>query len=309
VHPWTDPEWLAEANAWIDLQVTRLGRGPITAREQFHVRPWSTVIRLHTPGGDLYFKANMPQLRFEAGLVTRLAARRPDLVPPLPGVDLERGWMLMEDAGVRLRELVERERDLSPWLDILRLYAELQVGVIHEGPQFVELGVPDLGLTTLPARYAVLLDDLEELDAEELGRFRAALPRVEELAEELAAYGLPETIQHDDFHDGQVFVRDGRYLLMDWGDSCVSHPFFTLSVSLEGVVAWGLDDVQGSVDLTPFLDAYLEPFRKLAPDVDLVAAATTAMRLGWACRAVNGHLPFDEPSTHGRLRMFVDGKP
>jgi hypothetical protein len=48
--------------------------------------------------------------------------------------------------------------------------------------------------------------------------------------------------------------------LMDWGDACISHPFFTLSVTLEGVIAWGLDDVEGSVDTAPFRDAYLAPF-------------------------------------------------
>ena len=81
-----------------------------------------------------------------------------------------------------------------------------------------------------------------------------------ELADELAAYGLPELLQHDDLHDGQVFVRDGRHLLMDWGDACISHPFFTLSVTLEGVIAWGLDDEEDSEDIAPYRDAYLEPF-------------------------------------------------
>jgi hypothetical protein len=138
-------------------------------------------------------------------------------------------------------------------------------------------------------------------------RFRAATGRVAELAEQLAAYGIDETIQHDDLHDGQVFVKDGRALVMDWGDVCISHPFFTLSVTLEGVIAWGLDDVEDSVDVTPFRDAYLARFRERY-DGDLDAACAVAVRLGWACRAVNGHLPGDE-ATRTRLRMFLDGRP
>ena len=55
-------------------------------------------------------------------------------------------------------------------------------------------------------------------------------------------------------------MRDGKHLLMDWGDACISHPFFTLSVTLEGVIAWGLDDVEDSIDTAPFRDAYLAPF-------------------------------------------------
>ena len=135
------------------------------------------------------------------------------------------------------------------------------------------------------------------------------MSRVRELCEELAGYGLPETIQHDDFHDGQVFVRDGRYLLLDWGDACVSHPFFTLSVTLEGQLAWGLDDVEDSVEVGPFRDAYLAPFARIAENADLEAASETALRLGWVCRAVNGHLPSRKRAdTHMRLRMFLDGR-
>jgi Ser/Thr protein kinase RdoA (MazF antagonist) len=28
---------------------------------------------------------------------------------------------------------------------------------------------------------------------------------------------VDRTLQHDDLHDGNVFVRDGRYLFFDWG--------------------------------------------------------------------------------------------
>jgi aminoglycoside phosphotransferase (APT) family kinase protein len=139
-------------------------------------------------------------------------------------------------------------------------------------------------------------------------RFRTAHSRVVELCDELATYGITETLQHDDLHDGQVFVRDGTHLVMDWGDACISHPFFTLSVTVEGGIAWGVDDVENSEDTEPYLRAYLAPYAERY-DGDLVAAARLATRLGWACRAVNGHLVTDEGHTLTRLRMFLDGRP
>ena len=306
---WTDPLWLAEAHEWIDEQVARLGSGLVGAIDQQHIRPWSTVMRVPTERGDLYFKANTSALRYEAALVTVLGARRPDCVPPLLAVDLARGWMLMADAGSRLREIVQREHDLTCWFEILPLYAGLQIDLAANADELVALGVPDLRLSTLPARYEELLD-VAKLPSDDRRRLGENMPRVHELCDELAAYGLPETIQHDDFHDGQVFVRDGRYLLLDWGDACVSHPFFTLSVTLEGVLAWGLDDVEGSVDVAPFRDAYLEPFSRIAKRADLEAASVAAMRLGWVCRAVNCHLAGAElAETQVRLRMFLDGRP
>jgi hypothetical protein len=299
---WQDSSWLAQAHAWIEGELARLGLRRTGAIEQPHVYPWSTVLRVPTDGGPVWFKANTESLRHEAGLVAHLAERRPDCVPPLLGADLERGWMLMADAGVRLRELQEEERNLSRWLDILPLYAGLQVDLASDADRLVALGVPDLRLAALPATYERFVSEV----AVET-RFRDAVPALAALCEQLAAYGVPEAIQHDDLHDGQVFVRDGRYLLMDWGDACVSHPFCTLSVTLEGVLSWGLDDVEGSVDIAPFRDAYLRPWADVS-DGDLVRACELAQRVGWAARAVNGHVPGDEQSTHARLAMFLDGR-
>ena len=307
---WTDPLWLAEAHEWIHEHVARLGAVAVGTIDQPHVRPWSTVMRVPTDRGDVYFKANTASLRHEAALVTVLAARRPDLVPPLLAVDVERGWMLMTDGGTRLREIIERDRDLTCWLEILPLYAGLQIDLADQVDEMLAAGVPDLRLSTLPSQYEQLLDDLVELPSDDRRRLEGNVSQVREMSDELAGYGLLETVQHDDFHDGQVFVRDGRYLLLDWGDACISHPFFTLSVTLEGGLAWGLDDVQGSVDVRPFRDAYLDPFIRIADSSDLEAASETAMRLGWVCRAVNAHLTGSEAAdTHVRLRMFLDGRP
>jgi hypothetical protein len=71
----------------------------------------------------------------------------------------------------------------------------------------------------------------------------------------------------------------------------------------------GLDDIQGSVDVEPFRDAYLDPFTRIAEGADLAAASETAMRLGWICRAVNMHFSGSEAAEpHVRLRMFLDGR-
>ena len=174
----------------------------------------------------------------------------------------------------------------------------------------VALGVPDIRLETLPRRRRRCWARSQGSIADTRERLAAALPEIGELCDELASFGIPATIQHDDFHDGQVYVRDGDYLLLDWGDACVSHPFFTLAVTLDGVIAWGVDDVQHSEPTEPYQDAYLAPFLAVHGEDDLVAACTIARRLGWVCRAVNGYLaPFETEQTGRRLRMFLDGAP
>jgi aminoglycoside/choline kinase family phosphotransferase len=259
------------------------------------------VIKLPTAEGPMWFKTNIEELKHEALVAHLLAQRVPDRVPPLIAADVDRGWILMEDAGRRLREVIAEERDMSRWDDILDGAAEIARAMELDVDQLLAAGVPDLRLAVLPERYAALV---ESMDVEQ--RFRDAVPRVREMAEELASYGVAETLQHDDLHDGQVFVRGDRQLILDWGDAVISHPFFTLSVTLEGVVAWGLDDVENSVDIAPLVARYL---RRYDPDrPELADAFPLAFRLGWACRAANTTVVEDPDSTRNRLRMFLDGR-
>ncbi|KAA1425733.1 phosphotransferase [Nocardioides antri] len=301
---WTDPVFLEPARSWIDEQLAGLGLAVTGEVEQPHVTRWSTVLKVPTATGPVWFKANDGSMRHEAGVTALLSARHPASVPPLLAADIERGWMLMADAGRRLREVLPEEGSLDRWLGVLRTVAEIQLACEDAVDELLELGVPDRRLATLPAAYERLA---HELDLEQ--RFRAATPYVQDLCERLAGFGIRETLQHDDLHDAQVYVKDGVDLVMDWGDACISHPFFTLSVTLEGMIAWGLDDVEGSVDTAPFRDAYLAPYAAAYPRLtraDLLAAVDAALRLGWACRFVNGLVPGEDPGP--RLRMFLDGR-
>jgi hypothetical protein len=302
VPTWTDPGWLAEVHAWIRAHADVDG-----AIEQPHVRPWGTVLRVPTPDGPAWFKTNIPSMTYEVGVVGLLARERPDIVPPLLAVDLDRGWMLMADAGERLREVIERERSLRRWLDVLPLYAGVQIDIAPHVDELLALGTPDHRLAALPAKAA------------EIPELREDLPAIEDLARRLAAHGIPETIQHDDFHDAQVFLRDGRPLIFDWGDACVAHPFLSMSVALEGVIAWGVDDVEDSEPLGPYRDAYLEPFERYAPRAELEDALDLALRLGWVCRVLTIYSyartldpPEREKEVSGmrvRIQMFRTGRP
>jgi aminoglycoside phosphotransferase (APT) family kinase protein len=278
---WTDPTWLAGATAWIDEHAERTGE-----IEQPHVRAWVTALRVPTADGTLWFKANVPALAHELPVIEILGARFPLAVPELVAVDEERHWMLMRDGGEQLSRVIERERRLEHWLDVLPLYAELQIAAAADADQLIARGAPDRGLTILATQYAQLVDRVEGLADLERAALRALVPHATALCDELASLGLPSTIQHDDLHDNNVLTRDGQYVVFDWGDSCVTHPFLTMSVTLEGVIAWGIDDVENSAHLGPFRDAYLEPFTAFAAKHELDAALDAALRLGWVCRAL-----------------------
>jgi hypothetical protein len=294
--PWVQPEWLAAATDWIHDRLGDAGVSLAGEIDQIHVRWWSTVMRVPTSAGDLYFKANAAPHLFEAGLLLILGRLQPDRVTEVVAADPERGWMLMRDAGERLRELVRTRQDLARWEELLPVYAEFQLAVAPHLDELLGAGVPDERLAVLPAHLDRLLDDRDALlvghpgglTAEEHERLRALLPEYAAACRRLAAYGIPETLQHDDFHDGNVFVRDGRYVFFDWGDSCVSHPFHTLVVTLRSI-AHRLELEPGGTELLRLRDSYLEPFSGFGSRADLAAAADLAHLTGTAARTLAWH--------------------
>ncbi len=289
---WSDSTWLESAHGWIQAELEHLRLEPAGPIEQPHVRPWSTVLRVPTSGGPVWFKANMGALSHEAAVVTVLGRRQPDVVPELLAADLTSGWMLMRDGGTRMRDL---DGGLSHWEGMLTRYAELQIDAAEARDELLGHAVPDRLLAVFPELYEELLDDPvalgeglpEALTTEDVRRLRGRLPQVRAMCEQLEALGIPETIQHDDLHDANVFVRDGRYLFFDWGDSCITHPFLTMTVTLHGVIARLLDPEGGAGDVSRYRDAYLEPFTRFAPRQQLVDASPAAVDLGVICRGLS----------------------
>ena len=283
---WTQPDWLTQATAWIDAALERQGiraRGPI---EQSHVRPWSTVLRVPTRDGDLYFKALPPALAHEVAITHALARWRPYCMPRVLAADTQRGWMLMTDAGTRLRSILQFAHDLRHWQRVLPLYAELQIELSNRVDQLLALGAPDRRLAAIPTRYEQLLDDADlmrvdrspGLAAEEYERLRDLAPRLAATCAQLADYAIPASLNHGDLHDGNIFVHEGRYIFFDWGDASAAHPFFslrTVMVSVENSL--GLE----APAREQLRDLYLESWARYGSPANLRAAFTLAQQL-WA---------------------------
>lgn len=305
--PWTEPRWLEQATRWIEAELKRLGLSATGAIEQPHVRPWSTVLRVPTTEGSVFFKANSPAYAHEAVLALALARWRPDCTAAILAADEDRGWMLMRDGGRALRDHIRSAEDLRHWDAVLPLYAGLQRDLARRTEDLLAVGAFDRRLAVLPAQYEGLLadpmiarvDEPDRLTSKQHRRLRGLAPRFAETCRRLAEYGIPETIQHDDFHDANVLVRGGRYTIFDWGDACVCHPFCTLLVTLRSV-AYRLDLEDGAPALVRLGDVYLESWVGYGSLPRLREALVLARRIGMVCRALAwGHLA---SSLEGPLR-------
>lgn len=292
---WAAPGWLEEVRGWIDAQLRHLGLAVTGPIEQPHLRPWSTVLRIPTADGALFFKANTPLLAQEAGLTQTLARLRPDLIPRLLATDPTRGWMITADGGERLREVIRADRDLTHWERLLPRFAELQIELAGRLPELLAIGVPDRRLARLPELIAQVIDSTDKLwIGQPDGLAPAAVqrllddaPALADNCRQLAAAGVPQSVHHGDLHDGNIFAGEHGYQIFDWGDANVSHPFFSLRSAFVSV-EFSLQLEEGAPQFDRLRDAYLEPWTRFLPAGELRSLFDAAARisplssaLGW----------------------------
>jgi len=295
---WQDLDWKKQVREWIHAQAQRhsiLVTGEI---EQPHMYAWSMVLHVPTYQGKLFFKATAHETIYEAALTQTLARWFPDCMPEFVAVDAGRGWMLMRDGGEQLRVSIRPTKDIAPWKPVIKRYAEVQIGLAEHVTEMLSLRIPDHRLSVLPARFHQLLadesnfmiDQEKGLTSADWQQVKGMTSRFEEICTELAAYGIPDSLNHGDFHDGNILLRDGRITFFDWGDASVTHPFVSLRtffVSIE--IALDLEDYSFTPEMAELLDIYLEPWQKFASKEDLLKAYQLSKPVASIIKALAWH--------------------
>ena len=224
--------------------------------EMVHERPWATVWRVPVAEGLVWFKQCGTVQAFEPRLTADLFARWPDRVVEVLDYDEGRQWLLLSDAG---RPVGVFGNPPEAWIAALPAYAELQRGEAVHTLDHLAHGVPDLRVQTLAERFEELVRRDLPLAEAEVRRLRGFASRFGDLCQELGTAGIPDTIQHDDLHHKNLYQRDGRLRVLDWGDSSISHPFASLVATFRF-----LEQITNLPPDSPWFarlaDAYLEPW-------------------------------------------------
>lgn len=285
-----DPSWLAAVEEWIEDRLIPRGLTIDGDLKPVHIRPWSTVIKVPTVTGDVWFKANGGATRYEPRLMVALSRWTTGRVLTPLAIDAERGWSLLPDGGPTLRSA---GADLAEWTEMLRQYGELQRETVPLAGDLLAMGVPDHRPLTMPSLLAGLLSRPDELrigeadglSAQTYARLQSSLPEFTEWCAELEAVGVPPMVQHDDLHDANVFVDGERLIFFDWGDASVSHPFCSLLVTLNAA-SRRFDLAPGDATLLRLRDSYLEPWTERHDREELIRAVSLAVRVGTVGRAL-----------------------
>ncbi|MGW1595682.1 phosphotransferase [Streptomyces sp. NPDC002343] len=257
VTPWERESWRAAVRDWVDGHLAERGLG-VDGPLRVRLRPWSVLVRVPVTGQRaVWFKANPRSAAFEGPLTAALARWVPDQVLEPLAVDAGRGWSLLPDGGQLFRTVLEREPvDPREWESLLGQYAGMQHELVAHATEIEHLGVPSARTADLPEVFDRLLAANPALGPDDRARLTALRPRLADWCAELAAVGIPDTLDHADLHDGQLLrPAPGRFTFFDWGDAAVTHPFCSLRVPAERA-----RDHYGPEVLPRLLDAYLEPW-------------------------------------------------
>lgn len=244
-------------------------RGEKLSAEPIAIRamPWSQVILFETDQGRYFLKAMAAPFAYEPLLLIYFNRHHFAHVPQLVAANAEMHCFLMQDAGTNLREKLKVQYDVPLVAQALQDYATLQVACVSHVEQLLSCGLADYRLEQLPAHFARLLSQHRDiiiadgLSLAELSALQQIKAVFERLCQQLVALGIPATLEHGDFHDNNLLLKGNRITIHDFGDACLSHPFFSIASFLHSA---SRHHPLSSIDSEQLLASYLLPWQSVA---------------------------------------------
>lgn len=199
--------------------------------------PWSKVSCFRTPKGSVYLKQMIAPFTIEPKILQFLFKYVSNAVTEVIAVNEKLSCFLMKDAGQVLRDMQKQIFQKQLFYRALKICAEIQISSISHIDSFIAMGIDDWRLAKLSKLYQEFMSREEILKADGLNNWEIEIlqklsPEVQILCEQLSTYGIPETIEHADFQDNNILIQGNHITISDWGDTCISHPFFSLASAL-----------------------------------------------------------------------------
>lgn len=213
--------------------------------EEVQMTAWSSVRRILTTKGYVYLKKTPNLLSLEPVIIQMLHNKFHVNVPIVIDINSDLNCFLMSDAGKPFYFFKDNELRLRLIREAISKYKHIQNQSISLVNTFIDMGVPDWRLEHLPKLYNQLImqekllieDGMSIDDIKILSNLSA---KCEALCEQLSKSLIPETLDHCDMHGGNVLIdeKTNAIIIIDWGETVITHPFLSLTVFLRGLVRY-----------------------------------------------------------------------
>jgi aminoglycoside/choline kinase family phosphotransferase len=199
--------------------------------------PWSQVYVFKTAQGCVYLKSMAAKFANEPVLLEFLNEYISPNVPEVLASNPKERCFLMKDKGHPLRGILKNEYKIDIIFQALEIYTDIQISSISQVEKLLSLGVSDWRLKNMAHLYQNFIDKEALLLADglkpfEISKLKRLTKKVELLSQILLSYGIPETLEHGDFHDNNILIQEGCVFINDWGDASITHPFFSCEAFL-----------------------------------------------------------------------------
>jgi hypothetical protein len=304
---WERRGWFGQAAAWIDHELDRRSIQVTGSVKQLKACWYaSAVLRVETSLGQHYFKASYPAPPNEARLTVALAKRWPKMIQQPLAFDSDKNWLLMNDysrdGGGALQ--------VNDYSSLARRWADLQIESIDDREDWAALGCESrtLGylsgfLENITHLAPILQSGPGGLSDEEMSRLNPIVDSFRGICSQLAEYSLPATLVHPDFRTVNVMTRDGGFRIIDWSDTVIAHPFFSIH-ELTRSIGSGKTSQQAPGNgptrenlLEQIRNDYLEPFAAFESPKRLKEAYELSSRLmdAWKLFLRSARMAYFEP--------------
>ena len=219
--PWERPGWIAHTMSIVDRELTRVGRLRTGPPGQMRHTSVTGMLRIPTDGHPVWLKAVPPLFAHEAAVIRLITDLSTAMVPVVLAASDE--WWLSDEFPAPAN---------SPAGDPLTSLARLQIATASRLDDLRASGCSDRSIETLVNGISQLMARTDVLDSHRQRRLGAVLPQFEKTCVELAALGFPATLVHGDVSPGNVRWVGDAWLIYDWTDACIAHPFIDLASPL-----------------------------------------------------------------------------
>lgn len=230
---------------WAYKSLLKQGYQVISSLEDVQITPWSSVKRLLTDNGTIYLKQTPDLLSLEPTVIQLLKHKFQAAVPEVIAVDKELQCFLMKEGGKQFYHYNKTKDRLELICKAINKYKQIQNHSSECINDFLELKVPDWRLNKIPLLYTQLIsqknvllkDGMPVIDIQKLPEFSA---QCASLCNDLSKFAMPVTLDHCDLHGGNILVNEKTHeiTIIDWGETVITHPFFSLSAFLRSLVKY-----------------------------------------------------------------------
>ena len=218
--------------------------------------PWSTVIKVELGLNCYYLKQTPSDLFIEPDVINFIQMKIPNApVPEILSLNGGLDCFIMNNCGdISLRTKFNGSIDTDLLIRGIRTFIQIQRSCENFIEEAMAIGLSDWRVNRYPELYVELLERenllLEEgLNQDEINRLIKLVPTVESICNLFSQYKIKETLVNCDFNENNMIINEAtkKISIVDWGESVISHPFFTLAGHLRNTARRYKLDLNGSI--------------------------------------------------------------